>query len=159
MIVMKDVYARLQQRLIHECTSISTIREEINELAQAYNQYVDLRSRLTEHERRMSHLVKLLGPERFDETMKGDDTQCLREAFVTLPSPQEWRGKLRLWIAIREYLRVVVGESKLRDIQQFLGWIGLENVTRQAIESAIKQHSDHFEIIKKGHERYVKLRD
>jgi hypothetical protein len=159
MIVMKDVYARLQQRLIHECTSASKIREEISELAWAYNRYVDLSSQLTEHERRMLHLMRLLGPERFHETVKDDDTQCLKEAFVTLPSPQEWRGKLRLWIAIREYLRVVVGESKLRDIQNFLGWIGLENVTRQAIESAIKQHNDYFEIVKKGHERYVKLKD
>jgi len=159
MTVMKDVYARLQQRLIHECTSISAIREEMNALARAYNRYSDLDSQLTEHERRLTLLTRLLGPERFDETMKADDTKCLEEAFETLPSPQEWREKLRLWTAIREYLRVVVGESKLRDIQNFLNWIGLANVTRQAIESAIKQHSDYFEIIKKGHERYVKLKD
>jgi hypothetical protein len=52
----------------------------------------------------------------------------------------------------------MAGESKVGDVQEFLNGLGMENVTRQAIESAMKRHADWFEITKKGHERYVKLK-
>jgi hypothetical protein len=52
----------------------------------------------------------------------------------------------------------MAGESKVGTIQAFLNWIGMEDVTRQAIESALKRHSNLFEIKKKGHERYVALK-
>jgi hypothetical protein len=74
-----------------------------------------------------------------------------------LPSTTELREKLRLWRAIREYLRVA-GEAKIGDIQEFLEWVGIPDFSRQALESALQNHQDLFEITKKGHERYIKLK-
>ena|ERR1700690_4375707 len=154
----QDVYLRLQRRLIHECTSTRSLREEMKELSSAYNQYVDCESRLQESNQRMSYLMGLLGPDRVIETMKADGTSCLRKTLESHTPPSELRDKLSLWRAIREYLREVPGKSKVGEIQDFLTWMGLENVTRQAIESALKRHSDWFKVTKRGHDRYVELK-
>jgi len=107
----------------------------------------------------MAHIIGLLGPDRIEKIMKNDETKSLQETLAENRSPQQLREGLRLWVAVREYLREVPGKSKVGDIQAFLDWLGMEDVIRQAIEFALKRHSDSFKITKKGHERYVELRE
>ncbi len=148
---------RLQQRLLHESRSVRSIKQKMKELASAYNQFLDLDHELESRHHRMSIIMGLFGPDRVEQTIKIDDTTCLEEALADHTSPQELRKKLRLWRAVREYLRVA-GNSTIGDVHAFLTSMGIKDITRQAIESALKQHEDAFEITKRGHERYIALR-
>ncbi|HVB58046.1 MAG TPA: hypothetical protein VNE63_16685 [Candidatus Acidoferrales bacterium] len=131
----------------------------MKELSSAYYRYLKVDQELEESRRRMAHIIGLLGPDRIEKIMKNDETKSLQETLAENRSPQQLREGLRLWVAVREYLREVPGKSKVGDIQAFLDWLGMEDVIRQAIEFALKRHSDSFKITKKGHERYVELRE
>jgi len=153
----EEVYVRLQQRLLHECRNIVSKSQEMDELAASYHRYVDLEDQVSRSRKRMSYIVGLFGPDRIEQTMKIDDTTCLRKTLGLHPSPGELRKKLRLWRAVREYLRIT-GKSTVTEIQVFLDWLGLERITRQAIESALKRHEHTFKVTKSGHDRYVELK-
>lgn len=148
----QDIFMRLQQRLLHECRTIRSARQEMKEYSAAYLRYLDLERQLEASRHRTTIILGLLGPVHVLETMEATDADCLAE----FPAPEVLRRKLRLWVAVREYLRMV-GKSKVGDIQKFLSWLGMENVTRQAIESAVKRHPTSFEIKKENHERYLTL--
>jgi hypothetical protein len=45
------------------------------------------------------------------------------------------------------------------DIESYLIWLGKKNVTRQAIESALKRHKGWFKTTKKAHDKYVELNE
>ena len=152
-----DVYMRLQDRLLYEAQNLRSVRQKMQELAPAYNRYLDLDRELDSRRYRMSIILGLLGPDRIPEIVKADNTACLGEALEEQKPLHELREKLRLWRAVREYVRMA-GTSKIADVHGFLDWAGLKDVTRQAIESALKQHEDTFEITKRGHERFVALK-
>lgn len=154
----QDIYSRLQRRLIHECGNVRLLQERMKELSSAYNQYVDLDDQLQESEKRLSYIIRLFGRDRLFETAKADDATCLREIFESESFAQKQPEELSLWRAIREYLRETPGKSKVGEIQDFLIWLGRTNVTRQAIESALKRHGDWFKVTKQGHNRYVELK-
>jgi hypothetical protein len=152
-----DVYTRLQERLLHECQSMRFKRQRMKKLASAYNEYLDLDEEIKIVHHRMSIILGLLGPGRISETIDTDATNCLGQTLEAFASPKELREKLTLWRAVREYLRVA-GESKISDVQAFLSWIGIHDFTRQALESALQNHEDVFEINKRGRERYIALK-
>jgi len=148
----QDIFIRFQQQLRHECRSIRSARQEMEQLSAAYLRYVELERQLEASRHRTTIILGMLGPIHVAESMEGTDTDCLAE----FPAPEVLRRKLRLWVAVRECLRMV-GKSKVGDIQKFLNWLGIENATRQSIESAVKRHDDSFKIEKEGHERYLTL--
>ena len=151
----QDVYARIQQRLVHECESAREIQRAMTKLAAAYNRYVDLDRSLRTRRERILNIVRVMGPDRARATMKAVKGSASAEA---LPTENQWREKLiPLWKAAREYLRVA-GESRVGEIQGFLTWLGWQFVSRQAIESALKRHKKTFRVTTKGHERTVALR-
>lgn len=152
-----DVCTRLQERLLHECQSMRSKQLRKKKLAPAYNESLDLDEEIKIVHHRMSIILGLLGPGRISETVDTDTTNCLGQSLAAFDSPKELREKLTLWRAIREYLRVA-GESKISDVQAFLSWIGIHNFTRQAVESALQNHEDVFEISKRGRERYIALK-
>ena len=159
----QDVYKLMQKRLLNECRRIRSTRQEMETLASAHLRYLDLEEDLAKHLHSSSSLLGLFGPDHMAETkklaamMKNDDLSCLEETLKQRRSPEELRAELTLWRAVREYVRLA-GESSVGDIQQFLDWIGIKNVTRQAIESALRQHRAEFELTKRGRERYVALK-
>ena len=155
----RDVATELQQALIEQCQTARSIRAEMDALFPQYYKYRELDRHLEESRRRISHILGLLGPDQVEATVQIDRTECLLEVLKDHRSPQELREGIRLWVAVREYLRAVPGESKVCDIQKFLNWIGMKNVTRQAIESALKRHSDSFDVSRKGRERYVAVKE
>jgi len=152
----QDVLTRLQQRLLHHSDRIGVIREKLSELAQAYWQYVDFERELESHRENLVNILRLLGPKRADTTTKADRSSKIHTITKDV-SASELCRKLPIWKSAREYLREA-GESKVGDIQDFLAWLGREDVTRQAIESALKLHSNTFAVSTKGHERVVRLK-
>ena len=153
----QEVYARIQSRLLHECRSMRSAQKEMQELAAAYNRYVDLDRQMEDCRHRMSTIMRLLGPKRVADTIRTDDAAFLRQTLEMYPSLQEPRKGLKLWRAVREYLRVA-GNSRVGDVQAFLEWLGIKNVTRQAIESALRQHKETFQVSTTGRQRYVGLK-
>jgi|HubBroStandDraft_3_1064219.scaffolds.fasta_scaffold467682_2 hypothetical protein len=152
-----DICARLQERLLHECQSMRSKRQRMKKLASAYNEYLDLDEEIKVVHHRMSIILGLLGPGRTSEAVDTDTTNCLGQTLEAFDSPKELRERLTLWRAIREYLRVA-GESRISDVQAFLSWIGIQDFSRQALESALVNHEDVFEISKRGRERYIALK-
>jgi hypothetical protein len=159
----QDIYKLMQKRLLNECRRIRAIRREMDELASPHLRYMDLEEDLAKRLHSTSSLLGLFGSDgvaetkKLVETINSDDLACLEETLKERRSPQELREELRIWRAVREYVRMA-GESSVVDIQEFLEWIGVKNVTRQAIESALRQHKENFEITRRGHERYVALK-
>jgi hypothetical protein len=131
----------------------------MKELSAAYNRYVDLKVHSKDHRKRLFYIIRLLGFDSITRAMKADGAVCFEETFETGSSTQELREKLPLWKAIREYLRVVPGKSRVCDIEAFLNSLDGKDVTRQAIDSALKRHNDRFEITNKGHASYVELKE
>lgn len=158
-----DVYKLMQKRLLNECRRIRFIRSEMEQLASAHLRYLDFEEDLAKRLHSTSSLLGIFGPDLVADTKKvaatteADDLECFEEVLKERRTPEELREELRVWRAAREYVRLA-GESSIADIQQFLEWMGIKSITRQAIESALKQHKDSFEITKRGHERYVALR-
>ncbi len=153
----KDVFVRLQQRLLHESRSVRSVKQKMKKLAPAFNQYMDLDHELASRHHRMAILLGLFGNDRVEQMKTNDEAKCLEEALEDHMPLNELRERLKLWRAIREFLRVA-GKSTIGEIHAFLTGMGIENITRQAIESALKQHGDAFEISRHGHERYISLR-
>jgi hypothetical protein len=129
----------------------------MKKLASAYHEYLDLAEELKIGHHRMSIVLGLIGPERVSETVDGDTTNCLAQTLEEFDSPKGLRDKLTLWRAIRECLRVA-GECTVSDVQAFLSWFGVQNFSRQALESALQNHEDEFEIGKRGRERFIALK-
>lgn len=152
-----DVKSLLQERLVHENKVLISKKKLRKQLTSAYNRYVDVDREIDAAHHRMSILVGLLGPDAIAEVVKTNQRARLGETLEEFPSLTALREKLRLWRAIREYVRVA-GESRIGDIQEFLEWIGIPDFSRQALESALQNHQDSFQVTKKGHERYVALK-
>jgi hypothetical protein len=126
-------------------------------LAAQYHRYRDLQAEVDARWKRIVYILRLIGPDRAAKIMGSDETGILLEATDTPPQSDDGRVGLPIWKAIREYLREA-GEARVGEIQSFLAWLGFENVSRQAIESALKRHEGTFRIRTKRHQRIVSLR-
>lgn len=147
-----DVERMMHQRLEHECTSIQSIRKELERLASAYNQYVDLKTQVDDRSKRIRRLMGVLGVDSVD----GLGSEEVRSELDLQGAPDDLREELPLWRAIEEYL-IIAGETKVGDVQDFLSAMAYE-VTRQAIESALRSHSHTFRVVKRGRDKYISLK-
>jgi hypothetical protein len=91
------------------------------------------------------------------ESTSTNDPTCLQQTLRERRPPEELRDNLRLWRAVREIVRVC-GECSVGEIQKALVSLGLEDTTRQAIESALRQHKAEFVLSKRGREKFVDLK-
>jgi hypothetical protein len=155
---VQDVYTNIRQRLLHECEGVRNGRQEMESLAAQYHRYRDLQAEVDSHWKRILYILRLIGPDRAAKVMASDKTGVIREATDNPSQSDDGRADLPVWKAIREYLREA-GEARVGEIQSFLTWLGFENVSRQAIESALKRHERTFGVRTKGHERFVSLKD
>ncbi len=153
----QDVYAAIQQRLLHECERVRAGRQEMEGLAAAYNRYRDLKTEVDEHWKRINYILRLVGPERAAKIKALDRAGILSEVKHNPEQSDELRRELSIWRAIREYLRES-GDARVGEIQAFLAWIGFRSVSRQAIESALKRHERTFRVRTSSHERFVSLK-
>jgi hypothetical protein len=148
-----DVERMMHQRLKHECVSLKSTRDEIEQLADSYNRYVDLKSEADNRGDRIRRFMAILGPDSLD----GLGTDDVQEEIERQGEPEALREELPLWRAIEEYLIIVAGEAKVGDVQDFFSAMTYQ-VTRQAIESALRSHSDTFRVVKRGRDKYISLK-
>jgi hypothetical protein len=153
----------LQERLLNRSRQMQSFRLEMNALLSAHVRYQDLEEAFAKESHSASILIGLLGPAGVAETMKAAENvsdsapASLEQTLRERRPPEELREDLRLWRAVREIVRLC-GESSVGEIQESLVGLGMENVTRQAIESALRQHKEEFATTKRGRERYVDLK-
>ena len=147
--MISDVVRSMEQRRKHEVERIQAARAEIEKLSPAFNRYVDLRAEIKEAEDRYKRISAVL----YSEAEPRDSV--LEDISETLNS---LRSKLVLWKAIEEYLSHV-SEAMIEDIQTFLVGVGINSVSRQAIESALRTHTKIFAVRKKGRDKFVSLRN
>lgn len=153
-----DALAAIEQQLRHDCTRVRQIRKEMEQLAPSYNRFLDLRAELENKHKRIQRAMAVFGPKALVEAMKADKSDVIGETVEVFPSARELRDELVLWAAIERYL-AGVDEAKVEDIQAFLLAVEIPNVSRQAIESAVKTHPKVFRIVRKGRARYIALRE
>ncbi len=157
----QDVVSMMQLRLVHDIRGIKQIREEMKGLAEAYNRYVDLRDRLDKHVVRAQRIMGILGRDliiKAKEPMGAEQLEAKDgQPIVSMPTPEDLRSELPLWLAVQEYL-LIVPEAKVGEIASFLHEVGIPNVSRQAIESALKRHHETFQVRKRGKEKLVSLK-
>ena len=155
-----EVEQSMKQRLLHECERLSAIYQEKDQLAKAYNRFLDLAHEQIRRERRLQRIVAVLGAEKYvllacNETNEGPISSRMVMDADTL------RDSLPLWEAMKEYLHHV-GECRIAELEEFfdknLG-VNFPGANRQAIESALKRHSETFKTRKKGREKYISLKD
>ncbi|MGO9123530.1 MAG: hypothetical protein ACLP6G_01440 [Terriglobales bacterium] len=147
-----DVTSMMHQRLEHECASMQSVRKELSELASAYNRYVDLKAQIDSRSKRIQRLMAVLG----DESVSNIAKDAVRAETNLQGDPESLRTDLPLWQAVKEYL-TFAGQTKVGDIQQFFGATNYE-VSRQAIESALRSHTSTFRVARKGRDKYISLK-
>jgi len=153
----------LQERLLNRSRRMHSFRLEMDALLSAHVRYQDLEEALAKESHSASILIGLLGSDGVAETMNAaenvsdSDPSCLEQTLRERRPPEELRENLRLWRAIREIVRLC-GESSVGEIQDSLVSLGMDNVTRQAVESALRQHKKEFSVSKRGRELYVDLK-
>jgi hypothetical protein len=154
---------KAQEHLLNRSRRIRSIKREMDQLLSGHVRYEHLEEELAKELHSTSTLIGLLGTAGVAETKKNaeatadEDRLALEQTLSERQRPQELRDILRLWRAVREVVRLA-GESSVGEIQRRLASFGIEGVTRQAIESALRQHKDEFEVTKRGRERYVDLK-
>ncbi len=72
-----DVLESMMQRLKYECQWLNRTRNEMRELREAYNRFVDLRDEQVRHEQRVERILGVLGAELAEELAKRTQTKRL----------------------------------------------------------------------------------
>jgi hypothetical protein len=153
----------LQERLLNRSRRMQSFRLEMEALLSAHVRYQDLEEALAQESHSASILIGLLGRAGVAETLavaenvSDEHPSCLEQTLSERGPAEELRDNLRLWRAVREIVRLG-GESSVGEIQGSLVSLGMDNVTRQAIESALRQHRKEFSVSKRGRELYVDLK-
>jgi len=129
----------------------------MNELASAYNEFVDLKEQLAAYTEQLNNLKGVLGPEHFRKIQAEDATDIIGNTSEISPSPATMREQMPLWLALKEYLSAS-GECKVGEAEDFLCWLGFPNVRRQSIESALRRHPETFRVRKVGREKFISLK-
>ena len=151
-----DILESMMQRLKHECQWLNRTREEMRELREAYNRFVDLRDEQVKHEQRTERILAILGADLAKEAGEADQDNQIKH--VDVPPVEALRDETPLWMMMEEYLRHVQ-EARLTEMEDFLqSSVRIKEANRFAMESALKRHPEVFKVRKKGREKFVSLK-
>jgi hypothetical protein len=151
-----DVTMVMKNRIHQEYHQLTLIRKEMERLAESYNRFTDLAEQKRQREQRIRILMGLLPYTEHSVSISQIESVPTGESHNN--RVKELRDELPIWKAIREYLRVT-RRAKVAEIASFLVAVGfVSNVTRQAIESAVKRHPQIFRLAKSGKDRFVSLK-
>jgi hypothetical protein len=145
---------QMRQRLHHDVQRMQTIKDRMEELAGAYNEFQDLRDEGTTRKARIAILYGLIGDD--NHNTHGDWVETAARQ-VTGSSDKTLRSELPLWEAMKEYLRYVP-EARISEMEEFFSHIGYDEGNRQAIESALKRHPKEFHVRKQKREKFLSLK-
>jgi hypothetical protein len=145
---------QMRQRLHYDAKRTKEIKERMEVLATAYNEFLDLRK---EHEERKAHMIVLYGLIGDDSYTSDPDWVENKVRELVSGNADTMRSQLSLWEAMKEYLQYVP-EARIGEMEEFFSHIGYEEGNRQAIESALKRHPKEFSVRKKKREKYLSLK-
>jgi hypothetical protein len=155
--LLRDALVALQQQLVAECQRAQEIREEKNKLAPAYNRYVALHKELQGISTRTDELVGMLGSKSFVQTMLGDPSDAIGNTLEVHTPAAVLQNELPLWKAIRWFLEYY-GEARMTDVLIFLGDLNPKWQNRNAVESALRLHTELFQVRKVKGDKFISLK-
>ncbi len=152
-----DAICSLIHRALHEGKKFFALQREIDELSAAYFRYRDLRQEQTQVRHLILDLFGVLGKFFPSESFTPESAKLIDPYGI---GSSEMRKRLKLWQILKLYLEAVDGAATMAQFRDFLRWLDLDDIsaTPQAIESAIKTHSELFRVESPGKERLVALR-
>lgn len=153
----RDVYDALQQRLLYHCKHIESARREMAELASAYNRYRHLVQQLEESKVTIFTLLRMLGLDRATQGLPNVDAHLIREKVANPVNAGELAEHLSTWRAVRALL-YETDKCQVGEIEALLTELGMEGMSRQRIEAALRRNPNTFEITQKNHKRFVELK-
>ena len=152
-----EIAERMHQRLLHECRSMAASRERIKGDIEAYHRVKDEMEQALRREKRIYSILGVLGLHEVARIHEHEAELASALDSITTVSPTQLREKLSLWEAMKEYLQYVP-EARIAEMEEFLNAARMPNANRQAMESALKRHSETFRTRKDGREKYISLR-
>lgn len=148
------IKASMEQRLGHECKRLREIRDEMEELREPYDRFLDLQQEERKRERRAERILGVLAGPSDEDSLSSDDLVLAAD----LPPAGALRHEVKLWEAMKEYLHYVP-EARVIEMQDFFQRsVQIMNSNRYAIESALRRHPETFTIRKKGREKFISLK-
>jgi len=148
------VERQMRQRLHYEAQRAKEIKDRMEALAVAYNEFLDLRTEQLGRKSHMTVLYGLIGDDHYTNDPNWAETEV--RALVG-GTENALRSELSLWEAMKEYLQYVP-EARIGEMEEFFSHIGYDEGNRQAIESALKRHPKEFSVRKKKREKYISVK-
>jgi hypothetical protein len=154
----EEILRSMIQNLKYEHSRITEGHEQMTQNEEAHRRFVDAQRDVKSREERLQRLFAILGLKRIADSI--NDPMKMEEILERVEPESDTEkssDSLSLWEAVREYL-IIAEEGSLAEIVRFLRYSGIK-ATRQAIESALKQHPETFKTRKKEREKYVSLKE
>jgi hypothetical protein len=152
-----DSINRLRQRLNAECRRASEVRSRMEDLAGNYREYVDLQEELEARREKIRVLIGVLADPDEEHVRHRDLKKLINEHLDPFINLEELRKDLTLWEAIQWFLQTA-GRVTIGDIEYFLEANGFYDVSRQAIESALKTHRNAVQVNYEGRKKFISLK-
>ncbi len=154
----------LYHRFCHDRKQFGTNRREMEKLSESYFRYRDL---LHEQEVVTARMLKIFGvlgvyaPETSPE-MAREIKRIVGTAPNAEISSDDIRNRLKLWEILELFLSAVDDKATVSDFRNFLFSLGIREgvdlTSAQAVNSAVKTHSEIFEEASEGGQKFIKLR-
>jgi microsomal dipeptidase-like Zn-dependent dipeptidase len=146
---IQDVAQALRQQWKDNEQELHRIRDEQNKLRAAHIRFLNLEE---EAKRRMTTLQRVgaLLTRQGVWSIETDGAKLGLDFDI-------FSDEISLWETLAEFLKLT-GEIRVVDLHLALRELYDKNVTRQAIESAMRTHSDLFKFKRSGREVFVSLK-
>jgi hypothetical protein len=154
----------LYQRCFQELKQFSANHREMEKFSEAYFRYRDL---LREQRERAPRILKIFGvlgvysPDTSEELAH----EIKRTIGVPASEPissSDIRDRLKLWEILELFLSAVDDKATIGDFRDFLFSLGIregvELISTQAVNSALKTHPEIFEEASEGGQKFIMLR-
>jgi hypothetical protein len=145
---IQDVAQALRQQWKDNEQELHRIRDEQNKLRAAHIRFLNLEE---EAKRKTATL------QRVGVLLARQGNWNVEAEGVKLGLDVDFLGEISLWEALAEFLKLT-GEIRVVDLHLALRELYDKNVTRQAIESAMRTHSDLFKFRRLGREVFIALK-
>jgi len=146
---VQDVAQALRQQWEDNQRELHRIRDEQNELRAAHIRYLNLEEEAKRKIVTLQRVGVLLG--------RQGDWDVEKEAKKLGLDIDVIFADIALWEVLAEVLKLT-GEIRVVDLHLVLQEVYIESVTRQAMESAMRTHSELFKFRRSGREVFVSLK-
>jgi hypothetical protein len=148
MLRIAQVIEAMKNQLKSDADEVQTMNAELQELLPKFRRYNEVSELARLREKRVQRLASMLGNHM--------GTADLRKALQQADTEVDDETEYPLWQLILEIARQVP-EIQAVELEETLDELGFD-VSRQAIESAIRQHAEDFVVTKRGKEKFISLK-